>query len=45
VIAVCFSGNINAAKEDKLGGEILVTVTADDKHTVHVWRWMIPEDK
>ena len=45
VIAVCFSGNVNSAKEEKLGGEILITVTADDKHTVHVWRWMIPDDK
>eukprot|EP00798_Chlamydomonas_sp_ICE-L_P017096 gene17096-23393_t len=39
VIAVAFSGNING-KEDKKGGEILVTITANDKHTVHVWRWM-----
>ena len=45
VIALCFSGNANSNNPDKLGGDILVTVTADDKHSVHVWRWMIPEDK
>ena len=45
MIALCFSGNANSNNPDKLGGDILVTVTADDKHSVHVWRWMIPEDK
>lgn len=45
VIALCFSGNANAGSAEKLGGDILVTVTADDKHSVHVWRWMIPDNK
>lgn len=27
------------------GGDLLVTVTSDNKHTIHVWRWMIGPDK
>ncbi len=22
-----------------------MTITGDDKHTVHVWNWMLPENK
>lgn len=45
VIAVGFSGNIQAPDKTKRGGSLLVTITADNKHTVHVWKWMLPEDK
>jgi len=45
VIACCFSGNINYPDIEKRGGDILVTITADDKHTIHLWRWMNPADK
>ncbi len=40
VIAVSFSGNINAPSPDKQGGDLLITITADDKHTIHLWKWM-----
>lgn len=46
MIALCFSGNVNAPKDSgKTGGDVLVTVTADSKHTVHVWKWMTNENK
>lgn len=45
VIACCFSGNITARNPDKQGGDLMVTITADNKHTVHIWRWMKPADK
>lgn len=45
VIALGFSGNINAADEAGQGGDILITVTSDNAHTIHVWRWMNSRDK
>lgn len=45
VIACCFSGNMTARNPDKQGGDLMVTITADNKHTVHIWRWMKPADK
>lgn len=27
------------------GGDILLTVTSDDKHTIHVWRWLPSTNK
>lgn len=45
VIGACFSGNINGTTEAEQGGSILLTITADDRHTVHVWRWMTSADK
>ncbi|KAG1659723.1 hypothetical protein FOA52_012263 [Chlamydomonas sp. UWO 241] len=45
VIAVGFSGNVQASTEEKRGGSLLITITADDKHTVRVWTWMTSEDK
>ena len=39
VIAVCFSGNVHGSPEKK-GGDVLVTVTADNQHSIHVWLWM-----
>jgi hypothetical protein len=45
ILAVGFSGNINAAKPEKQGGDILVTITGDDRHTVHLWAWMKATDK
>uniref|UniRef100_A0A7R9V2C3 EML-like first beta-propeller domain-containing protein n=1 Tax=Chlamydomonas euryale TaxID=1486919 RepID=A0A7R9V2C3_9CHLO len=45
VIAVTFSGNTHAVDDAKKGGSLLVTVTADNKHTVRVWRWMLNENK
>lgn len=45
VIACCFSGNTNSKTRQTLGGEILVTVTSENRHTIHIWKWMIPEDK
>ncbi|KXZ48848.1 hypothetical protein GPECTOR_25g433 [Gonium pectorale] len=41
VIALCFSGSQHEGK----GGELLLTVTSDDKHTIHVWRWLPHSDK
>ncbi|GFH16041.1 WD_REPEATS_REGION domain-containing protein [Haematococcus lacustris] len=40
VIAGCFSGNINTGH----GGDIFVSVTSDDRHTLHIWRWMKGSD-
>eukprot|EP00200_Dunaliella_tertiolecta_P007628 CAMPEP_0202381592 /NCGR_PEP_ID=MMETSP1127-20130417/37027_1 /ASSEMBLY_ACC=CAM_ASM_000462 /TAXON_ID=3047 /ORGANISM="Dunaliella tertiolecta, Strain CCMP1320" /LENGTH=1435 /DNA_ID=CAMNT_0048980603 /DNA_START=339 /DNA_END=4646 /DNA_ORIENTATION=+ len=45
VIACCFSGNINHPDPNKKGGDLLVTITADDRHTIHLWQWMKPADK
>ena len=49
VIGVAFSGNEHAScspgKADKRGGELLITISADSQHTVHIWRWMVPADK
>ncbi len=45
MIVVSFSGNINAPTADKQGGDILLTITSDDKHTIHLWKWMNNEDK
>lgn len=45
VLAACFSGNPHAANDAQRGGNILVTVTADAAHTIHVWRWMRGDDK
>lgn len=36
IVAACFSGDRSSGK----GGDILVTITGDDKHTIHVWKWM-----
>ncbi|MEW5318145.1 MAG: hypothetical protein WDW38_009391 [Sanguina aurantia] len=44
VICVGFSGNINGSAAKK-GGDILITVTCDDKHTIHIWNWMTLDDK
>ncbi|KAG2496899.1 hypothetical protein HYH03_004906 [Edaphochlamys debaryana] len=41
VIALCFSGDQLEGK----GGELLLTVTSDDKHTIHVWRWLPHHNK
>lgn len=49
IIAVAFSGNQHAScspgKPDKRGGELLITISADNHHTVHIWRWMVPAEK
>jgi hypothetical protein len=55
VIGCAFSGNQHGkvdALQDKRGGELLIAITSDNKHTVHIWRWMIasetvssPDDK
>lgn len=55
VLACAFSGNQHGrvdAAEDQRGGELLIAVTGDNKHTVHIWRWMLaaetvasPDDK
>ncbi|GMH32772.1 hypothetical protein BSKO_00606 [Bryopsis sp. KO-2023] len=45
VIACCFSGNINATTEKGMGGDLLVTVTGDNKHTIHIWRWMTDDNE
>lgn len=45
VISCCFSGNINSETPKGIGGDILVTVTSDNKHTVHIWKWMTHDDK
>lgn len=48
VLAVAFSGNQYAECEpgaaDKRGGELLITLTGDNQHTVHIWRWMVPAE-
>jgi len=45
VIAACFSGNMATLDEGRQGGDLLITVTSDDKHTIHIWRWMNSDDK
>jgi hypothetical protein len=48
VLAVAFSGNEYAPFEgqrDKRGGELLITISGDQQHTVHIWRWMMPAEK
>lgn len=44
IIAVCFSGNVNGKGPDEIGGNLLISITSDDKHTVHVWKWMTNSD-
>ncbi|GLC70429.1 hypothetical protein PLESTF_000972700 [Pleodorina starrii] len=41
VIALCFSGDLIDGK----GGDLLLTVTSDDKHSIHVWRWLPHSNK
>ncbi|GIL75046.1 hypothetical protein Vretifemale_4865, partial [Volvox reticuliferus] len=41
VIALCFSGDLLEGK----GGDLLLTVTSDDKHSIHVWRWLPHSNK
>lgn len=49
ILAVAFSGNKNAShgrgQPDRRGGELLVTISGDNQHTVHIWRWMIPAER
>ena len=45
VIACAFSGHMDSVEKHKLGGDLLVTVTSDDRHTVHIWRWMTQGNK
>lgn len=49
ILAVAFSGNKHAqhgpGQPDRRGGELLVTVSGDNQHTVHIWRWMIPAER
>jgi echinoderm microtubule-associated protein-like 5 len=48
ILAVAFSGNQHASFgdgiPDKRGGQLLITITGDNQHTVHIWRWMIPAE-
>eukprot|EP00210_Caulerpa_lentillifera_P000626 g605.t1 len=44
IIAVSFSGNSNAKDPEEIGGSLLVSITSDDKHTVHIWKWMTNSD-
>lgn len=52
VVAACFSGCVAdgadpsdpSASLDTRGGELLVTVTADNKHTIYVWNWMLHQN-
>ncbi|GFR50670.1 hypothetical protein Agub_g12921 [Astrephomene gubernaculifera] len=41
VIALGFSGDGMAGT----GGELLLTVTSDDRHSIHVWRWLPASNK
>ncbi|KAG2428966.1 hypothetical protein HXX76_011210 [Chlamydomonas incerta] len=41
VIALAFSGD----HVDGKGGDLLLTVTSDDRHLIHVWRWMPHSNK
>jgi hypothetical protein len=49
IIGVAFSGNQYAScsdgHADRRGGELLVTISGDNQHTVHIWRWMIPAEQ
>lgn len=45
IICACFSGDPDAQDPGRVGGDLLITVTSDDKHTIHVWRWMVHENK
>lgn len=49
ILAVAFSGNKNNApcpgQPDCRGGELLITVSGDNQHTVHIWRWMVPAER
>ncbi|CAD7702032.1 unnamed protein product [Ostreobium quekettii] len=45
VIACCFSGNANGKSSKSKGGDLLVTVTSDDHHTIHIWSWMNRDNK
>ena len=47
VLALAFSGNQHAShggRVDQRGGELLIMISGDDKHTVHIWRWMVPAE-
>ena len=44
ILAVAFSGNPDGPvtpDQDDRGGELLITISGDNKHTVHIWRWMV----
>lgn len=49
ILAVGFSGNRHAAhgpgQSDHRGGELLATISGDNQHTVHIWRWMLPAEQ